>query len=431
VSIRYGKNLTDLKQDENISNVYTGVYPFWTDFDGNLVQLPEKVVKATGTYAEDKIKPLNLSAEFSEKPTEDQLRNRARKYIVDNEIGIPNVSWTIYFVLLEQTDEYRGMDLLEQILLGDTVSVWFPKLGVNASARAVACRYKPSMSRYISITLGKVKSNIADTIAQQGQALADKPETTLIHSLMTQMTAAIVGARGGAVRLLDTDGDKYPDTLYIGDAPDPAQAKKVWRFNDEGWAVSKTGYNGPFVMAATIDKGIYADFITAGTLVGVLIKACRIESLNGKIAIDLSDESKMPVFNTGVSTNGLVVRGDAADAAEVFSLKAVKAAGGYFGKMLFKSVDGTDLFQLSESFTDGELSGIVAQFFARAGLSAVISTSEKRAGFWLRHDGEYKGYMIVDKDGSTSTSTARLNGKNLSWVSNGDGTYHLVGTNPT
>lgn len=38
VSIRYGKNLTDLTQDENCENVYTGVHGFWSgEVDGSNV----------------------------------------------------------------------------------------------------------------------------------------------------------------------------------------------------------------------------------------------------------------------------------------------------------------------------------------------------------------------------------------------------------
>ena len=50
VVIRYGKNLTDLEQDRNISNVATGIYPYWTDMDGNLVTCNPKVIPAPGTY---------------------------------------------------------------------------------------------------------------------------------------------------------------------------------------------------------------------------------------------------------------------------------------------------------------------------------------------------------------------------------------------
>jgi phage minor structural protein len=55
VSIRYGKNLTDIKQEENCSSVATGVYPYWyveTDEGSALVELPERVVNAPGTGAE-------------------------------------------------------------------------------------------------------------------------------------------------------------------------------------------------------------------------------------------------------------------------------------------------------------------------------------------------------------------------------------------
>src|SRR5699024_1918833 len=45
-TIRYGKNLVDMTQEENIAQVYTGVFPYWSDNDGNTVTLPEGAVKA-------------------------------------------------------------------------------------------------------------------------------------------------------------------------------------------------------------------------------------------------------------------------------------------------------------------------------------------------------------------------------------------------
>ncbi len=39
VTIRYGKNLTDLTQEESCAEVYTGVYPYWVDSDGNVTQI--------------------------------------------------------------------------------------------------------------------------------------------------------------------------------------------------------------------------------------------------------------------------------------------------------------------------------------------------------------------------------------------------------
>ena len=75
------------------------------------------------------------------------------------------------------------------------------------------------------------------------------------------LSAAILGAKGGSVRLLDTDNDGEPDTLYIADNADPNAAVNVWRFNYEGWGASQNGYAGPFVLGADFDNGgtIYAD----------------------------------------------------------------------------------------------------------------------------------------------------------------------------
>lgn len=94
-SIRYGKNLTDLKQEENCSSVYTGVYPFWYSEQEGLVQLNEKIVKASGTYNFTRIYPLDLSQEWQEKPNQEQLRTRANSYMKANNIGVPAVSLTV------------------------------------------------------------------------------------------------------------------------------------------------------------------------------------------------------------------------------------------------------------------------------------------------------------------------------------------------
>lgn len=62
--------------------------------------------------------------------------------------------------------------------------------------------------------------------------------------------------------------------LLIMDTDDKNTATTVWRYNLNGWAVSHNGYSGPYTMAATLDGGIVADFITAGVLRG-------LEILNG------------------------------------------------------------------------------------------------------------------------------------------------------
>lgn len=174
VSIRYGKNLTDIQQDQNCSNVSTGVYPYWVSQDGAvLVELPEKIVNAPGTYNFVKIRTLDLSAEFETQPTVEQLRSKTETYIKNNNIGVPVVSWSVSFEQLSKSEEYKHLALLERVGLFDTVNVEFPALGVSATAKAVKMVYDVLADRVKSVTLGSVRANIADTVANQSVQITE------------------------------------------------------------------------------------------------------------------------------------------------------------------------------------------------------------------------------------------------------------------
>ena len=281
VTIRYGKNLTDIRQEESCAAVYTGIYPYWVGMEGELVTLPEKIVNASGSFNFTRISPLDLSEEWEEAPTEEQIRARAQSYIRDNNIGVPEVNLTVEFVQLEQTEEYKGMALLERVSLCDTVRVEFPAMGVSATAKCIKTVYNVLLDRYDSVEIGDARTSLADIIVGQEKEIQKKPEISDMRAAILSLTATILGASGGAVRLLDTNGDKMPDTLYIADDPDPEKAVKVWRFNYEGWGASENGYNGPFTMGATLDNGMLANFITAGVLDANLIKAGIISDKAG------------------------------------------------------------------------------------------------------------------------------------------------------
>ena len=273
VSIRYGKNLTDIQQEQNCSSVATGVYPYWLgniDETSVLVELPEKIIYAPGTYDFVKIRMLDLSSNFQEKPSVDELRSYAERFVASNNIGIPKVSMTVSFFQLEQTEEYKNMKLLERVALFDSVNVEFPALGVSATAKAVKIVYDAVSDRVKSVTLGTVQQRISDTIANQQTEIEkskDKPTVSMVQKISSALSKEIMGATGGAVRLIDTNGDGKPDELYIADNEDPSQAVKVWRFNYDGWAASKNGYFGQFEFGATLENGLLANFVTAANLV--------------------------------------------------------------------------------------------------------------------------------------------------------------------
>lgn len=293
VTIRYGKNLTSLEQDENCAAVYTGVYPYWTDSDGGgLVVLPEKIVQAPGSYDFTRILTLDLSSEWQDQPTEAQLRARAERYIGDNKVGVPKVSLDVSFVPLEQSDEYKHLELLERVSLCDTVTVEFPALGVSAAAKVIETAFDPLTGRYTSVRLGDARTNIADTIVQQQKEIKEKPSTSAMQSAISNATSLITGNLGGYVILHSSTGGKQPDEILIMDTPDITTATKVWRWNKAGLGYSKTGYNGPYGLAMTEDGQIVADFITTGTLNAAEVRvinlvADHLRSISGNFTLDV------------------------------------------------------------------------------------------------------------------------------------------------
>lgn len=278
VTIRYGKNLINLEQDENISNVATGVYPFWLGGEGELVTLPEKTVDAPGSYGFEHIIPLDLSGEFENQPTADLLRARAEQYVNANNIGVPSVSIKVAFQPLEQTEEYRDIALLEKVNLCDTVTVEYPALGVSATAKCVRTVYDVLKRKYVSVELGDAKTNIADTIVEQQKEIEKVPTISIIQQAINSATDLITGNKGGYVVLRDTNGDGEPDEILVMDSPAVETAVKIWRWNSGGLGYSENGYNGPYETAITMDGTIIGKFIAGLTIAGSQIISGIIKS---------------------------------------------------------------------------------------------------------------------------------------------------------
>lgn len=278
VTIRYGKNMTDLEQEENDTDFYTGVYPFWysESEDGGLVTLSanDGIVNAPGNYDFVKIMPLDLSSEdfgkettdsegyttTIEKPTEAELLAAAQKYIANNKIGIPKVSLDVSFVMLAQTEEYKDFARLETVKLCDTVTVEFEKLGVKTTAKCIKTVYNVLTDKYDSIELGEPKSSLAETVSNQGTLIEEASDKSYMERAIQNATDLIMsGKLGGYVTVTKNE-------IYIADNKDLDKAVKVWRWNSGGLGYSSSGKDGPFGTAITSDGKIVADYISTGNL---------------------------------------------------------------------------------------------------------------------------------------------------------------------
>ena len=209
VTLRYGKNLVSLEQEENCSDMYTAVAPFWVGNVGGeqqYIPLNAKTVPV-GTFDFTRILPLDCSAEYQDAPSDGQLELSAQAYIEANNLAAPKISLKVSFVQLEQTEEYKGLALLERVSLCDYVTVIFPKLGVNAKAECVKLVYNVLLDRVDSVELGDAIQTVADTIANASM-LSTANATGLTGVSQQSGAAASMAARAVAQSLsvVSTDG---------------------------------------------------------------------------------------------------------------------------------------------------------------------------------------------------------------------------------
>ena len=296
VSIEYGKNLKDLKQEANIADCYTHLMPYARySQDGEDDEKIEVYV-----YLSEKVLPLNNAENIGhskayimdftdrfgegEAVTEEALRAKATAYAAAAELGVPKVNITVSFIQLWQTEEYKNIAPLERVMMCDTVAVRFSKLGVTARAKVIKTTYNTLEEKYDSVELGDAKSSFADTVnkqqaaieeiktsVQKGQAAA----TEQLKKAIANATSLITGHSGGYVVLNPAE---KPQEILILDAPTLEEAVNVWRWNSGGLGYSSTGYNGEYALAMTMDGAIVADFINAGILNGALLQADSVQA---------------------------------------------------------------------------------------------------------------------------------------------------------
>ena len=273
VNIRYGKNLTELEQDATIEASYSGVFPYWYDEEtSTLVTLTEKVVAVTGSVVTDRNLVLDCSDDFDTQPTEQQLRDRANAYIAANSVGNLKSSWKVSFVDTE--------DFIDKVALGDTLHVYYEALGVNATARAVKTEYDVLKGKYKSITVGRVKQNLAAIIVNDKKETDEKIKTTksYLEQAIDEATYSIT--HGGGVFRAIYDGYNLKEIVSLDD-PDITRALSVWRWNNGGFGHSSTGYNGQYTLALLPDGSINAEMITTGILNANIIRAGILQDAQG------------------------------------------------------------------------------------------------------------------------------------------------------
>ena len=314
VVIEYGKNLTDMEQDNDFTDVYTDILPYAVFSDENtekVITLSEITLPIIDRPTRQKTLIKDFTEFFEDKASinENSLRNKAKNFIKANPLGVETPTLTVAFEPLWKQPEYSA--ILERVSLCDTVTIRHSALGITAKSKVIKTVYDALAEKYVSITLGTAKSNFVNTVGDIKTELSEVKNKTehfplLINTAVKNATSLITGQNGGYVVINTNSVSGQPYELLILDAPTIESAVNVWRWNVGGLGFSKNGYNGPYETAITSDGQIVADFITSGTLTANIIKAGVISSFDNSSWWDLeSGEVHLKAYATNDSVNQL------------------------------------------------------------------------------------------------------------------------------
>lgn len=325
VTIRYGKNLTDLTQEIDTESLYSGIIPYWYDEETGDVVYGQTVMKENGilytaewtagsnyitdenderiefSYYKPHVITMDFSDDYENMPTASQLEAAADAYLTRNTPWIPKVNIDVDFVALWQTEEYKNFAPLERVNLCDTVTIIFTALGVEATAKVIKTTWNALTEKYDSIELGEARTSFAETILEgTEQVIKDLPTKSMMQQAIDNATALITGGFGGHV-VFAYDVDGKPTEIYIMDTDDANTAVNVLRMNVNGIGFSHNGLGGPFETAWTLDGSFVANFITSGILNANLIRSGVISSPDGTSYWDL-DGSELRFYDSSFNS---------------------------------------------------------------------------------------------------------------------------------
>lgn len=266
VSLRYGKNITDINQETNIENTITGIVPYWQSSDGDItVTLPEKVIEGehASSFPFKRTTPMDFTQDFEEAPTTEQLRARAQHYVSASGIGIPAVSIKLSFIHLADTEEYKNLAAFQTVKLCDNVEVYFEKLGIATTAKIVRTEYDVLLERYNSVEIGSLRNTLSGVISSTEGAIAQVANDTRrlfknfskdVEGLIDNATSWLTSSDGYVMAVKNPDGS-WKELLFLS-TNDPNRIytnANVLRVNENGIGFSSTGINGPYTQAWTLD----------------------------------------------------------------------------------------------------------------------------------------------------------------------------------
>lgn len=270
-AIEFGENLLDYTESTTTDEIATAVLPRGHQLDESPIEgltayLTIESVNGGKDYiyndaAVKRFGWIKKVVDFQDVTLPENLIKKAQEWLTDKQFA--NITLSLNAVDLSLLDKD-----IQSFELGDYIHARAEPYGMDAwfpVQEKTTC-----LSDFSRNTI--VLSNTTQKSYTRQQAVTEKNITQKIPHKSDILQAAKdnasklikIATNGYIVLKMDDEGN--PCELLIMDSKDINEARKVWRWNLNGFGYSSTGYDGEYGLAITMDGAIVADFITVGTM---------------------------------------------------------------------------------------------------------------------------------------------------------------------
>ena len=285
VELRYGKNIPQdgMNYEVDIRDVVTRIYPKAYNgrtmtgnghVDSPLIESYPTVKTVTMTFENVK-----LAEDLQGDPEDTDIVCGTQEELdaaliaqcqSQYEAGIdkPVVTINADMVLLQNTEQYKDVEMLESVSLGDTVHCINNHLGITTDARVIELEYDSIRKKVTAVTIGEFGYQYFDGITSSSQKIDSVIAPN--GSLMAEKVQGILNGIYTQLRLQSTAAQKVNGTAFLVEDTDEESdlyGAMVWGTQGLQLATSRTadGKNWDWTTAVTA-KGIVASVIVSGIL---------------------------------------------------------------------------------------------------------------------------------------------------------------------
>nr|DAH98284.1 MAG TPA: tail protein [Caudoviricetes sp.] len=293
LNLVYGKNILNIKADEDWNNVCTKIMPvgrdglllpeLWVTYREDLYNIPySKIV----SFDQSNVNPEDYeNAEQKVDETKykealvNDLRVKAKNYL--NENCVPKANYVLSEYLKDISD------------IGDIVYVRHPKCKLELVTRVISIEFDVILQKITKLEFGNFKSqnlgNLIETFDKKITESVDKKVDSSTANLRRELTEAtdVIRDKLGSSYVV-YEGDK----ILVLDRLPKEEARNVIMINSGGIGFSQTGINGIFNSAWTIDGTLDMQKINVINLMCDLIKGGTL-----RLGNNMNSSGLMELYN--------------------------------------------------------------------------------------------------------------------------------------